>query len=136
MLHTLTFVWGIIPAMEKVFPKQFAGQQDASGMSKQRRSEKKILFVISNLDVFKPSALEFRVMQLSSSLDLSCMVSTIASEEAIVLENDEKYEVDKSGVEPKDIEMVTTQTKGYDKNMKSMLSFMVFGQFLSMCKMM
>lgn len=75
-------------------------------------------------------------MQLSSSLDLSCMVSTIASEEAIVLENDEKYEVDKSGVEPKDIEMVTTQTKGYDKNMKSMLSFMVFGQFLSMCKMM
>lgn len=75
-------------------------------------------------------------MQLSSSLDLSCVVSTIALEEALVLENDEKYEVDESGVEPKDIEMVTTQTKGYDKNMKSMLSFMVFGQFLSMCKMM
>ncbi|CAI9297591.1 unnamed protein product [Lactuca saligna] len=130
------------------------GLGDASGRSKQSRSEKKsrkamlklgmkpipgvsrvtvkksknILFVISKPDVFKSPASdtyvifgEAKIEDLSSQLqsqaaeqfkapNLSNVMSNMASEEAIgAAANDEEDEVDESGVEPKDIDLVMTQ---------------------------
>ncbi|XP_023768498.1 nascent polypeptide-associated complex subunit alpha-like protein 1 isoform X1 [Lactuca sativa] len=130
------------------------GLGDASGRSKQSRSEKKsrkamlklgmkpipgvsrvtvkksknILFVISKPDVFKSPASdtyvifgEAKIEDLSSQLqsqaaeqfkapNLSNVVSGMASEEAIgAAANDEEDEIDESGVEPKDIDLVMTQ---------------------------
>ncbi|CAH1432118.1 unnamed protein product [Lactuca virosa] len=130
------------------------GLGDASGRSKQSRSEKKsrkamlklgmkpipgvsrvtvkksknILFVISKPDVFKSPASdtyvifgEAKIEDLSSQLqsqaaeqfkapNLSNVMSSMASEEATgAAANDEENEVDESGVEPKDIDLVMTQ---------------------------
>ncbi|CAH1432119.1 unnamed protein product [Lactuca virosa] len=130
------------------------GLGDASGRSKQSRSEKKsrkamlklgmkpipgvsrvtvkksknILFVISKPDVFKSPASdtyvifgEAKIEDLSSQLqsqaaeqfkapNLSNVMSSMASEEATgAAANDEEDEVDESGVEPKDIDLVMTQ---------------------------
>ncbi|KAI3514438.1 hypothetical protein L1887_12841 [Cichorium endivia] len=128
------------------------GLGDASGRSKQSRSEKKsrkamlklgmkpipgvsrvtvkksknILFVISKPDVFKSPASdtyvifgEAKIEDLSSQLqsqaaeqfkapNLSNMVSSMPSE-ATGVAPDEEDEVDESGVEPKDIDLVMTQ---------------------------
>lgn len=87
-----------------------------------------ILFVISKPDVFKSPASdtyvifgEAKIEDLSSQLqsqaaeqfkapNLSNVVSGMASEEAIgAAANDEEDEIDESGVEPKDIDLVMTQ---------------------------
>ncbi|KAL1554733.1 nascent polypeptide-associated complex subunit alpha-like protein [Salvia divinorum] len=125
------------------------GQEDASGRSKQSRSEKKsrkamlklgmkpipgvsrvtvkksknILFVISKPDVFKsPNSDTYVIFGEAKIEDLSSQLQTQAAEQfkapnisqaapkaepAVVIQDDE--DVDETGVEPKDIELVMTQ---------------------------
>ncbi|KAH6767773.1 Nascent polypeptide-associated complex alpha subunit family protein [Perilla frutescens var. hirtella] len=125
------------------------GQDDASGRSKQSRSEKKsrkamlklgmkpipgvsrvtvkksknILFVISKPDVFKsPNSDTYVIFGEAKIEDLSSQLQTQAAEQfkapnisqvapkaepATVPQDDE--DVDETGVEPKDIELVMTQ---------------------------
>ncbi|OIV90029.1 hypothetical protein TanjilG_23949 [Lupinus angustifolius] len=127
------------------------GQGDASGRSKQSRSEKKsrkamlklgmkpvtgvsrvtvkksknILFVISKPDVFKSPASdtyiifgEAKIEDLSSQLQTQAAeqfkapnVSTSASkpESSSTAQEEEDEDVDETGVDPKDIELVMTQ---------------------------
>ncbi|KAF9688822.1 hypothetical protein SADUNF_Sadunf01G0028000 [Salix dunnii] len=111
---------------------------DASGRSKQSRSEKKsrkamlklgmkpipgILFVISKPDVFKsPTSDTYVIFGEAKIEDLSSQLQTQAAEQfkapdlshviskpetSAVAQDDE--EVDETGVEPKDIELVMTQ---------------------------
>ncbi|PPD77344.1 hypothetical protein GOBAR_DD25742 [Gossypium barbadense] len=110
---------------------------DGTGRSKQSRSEKKsrkamlklgmkpipgvsrvtikksknILFVISNPDVFKsPASDTYIVFGEAKIEDLSSQLQTQAAEQfkAPDLSHDDE-EVDETGVEPKDIELVMTQ---------------------------
>ncbi|KAF5941100.1 hypothetical protein HYC85_022267 [Camellia sinensis] len=117
------------------------GQGDASGRSKQSRSEKKsrkamlklgmkpisgvsrvtvkksknILFVISKPDVFKsPTSDTYVVIGEAKIEDLSSQLQTQAAEQFrapnvnnAMAQDDE--DVDETGVEPKDIELVMTQ---------------------------
>ncbi|RVX04882.1 Nascent polypeptide-associated complex subunit alpha-like protein [Vitis vinifera] len=114
------------------------GQDDGSGRSKQSRSEKKsrkamlklgmktipgILFVISKPDVFKsPTSDTYVIFGEAKIEDLSSQLQTQAAEQfkapnvhpaaaqpetAAVVQDDE--EVDETGVEPKDIDLVMTQ---------------------------
>ncbi|RVW15855.1 Nascent polypeptide-associated complex subunit alpha-like protein [Vitis vinifera] len=113
-------------------------QDDGSGRSKQSRSEKKsrkamlklgmktipgILFVISKPDVFKsPTSDTYVIFGEAKIEDLSSQLQTQAAEQfkapnvhpaaaqpetAAVVQDDE--EVDETGVEPKDIDLVMTQ---------------------------
>ncbi|KAL4571781.1 hypothetical protein LXL04_018546 [Taraxacum kok-saghyz] len=91
------------------------------------KKSKNILFVISKPDVFKSPASdtyvifgEAKIEDLSSQLqsqaaeqfkapNLSNVVSSMANEEATGVGHDEEDDVDESGVEPKDIDLVMTQ---------------------------
>ncbi|KZV22488.1 hypothetical protein F511_19708 [Dorcoceras hygrometricum] len=114
------------------------GQEDASGRSKQSRSEKKsrkamlklgmksitgILFVISKPDVFKsPNSDTYVIFGEAKIEDLSSQLQTQAAEQfktpnlpniapktepTSAPQDDE--DIDETGVEPKDIELVMTQ---------------------------